>query len=125
MKLFLTFFLFVFGLSAFSQDQVLEVCSEKASVCAEVVSLKPLNSKEEGRFTLTLKGEQIELKKVDLWMQMGNHGHGSSPLKVTQVAPQIFDVTEAYFVMKGLWQIRVKFKQDIVEETLILNVKIN
>lgn len=125
MKYFLSFFLLMFSFLSIADDQVLEICSNKVSVCAEIISVKPLTSKEEGRFKLTLKGDFVELKKVDLWMQMGNHGHGSSPLKVSQTAPQVFDVTEAYFVMRGMWQIRVKFSQNNFEETLILNVKIN
>lgn len=103
------------------------ICSKTTTVCASYKSAAPFISKAEGRFGLFLKSEaadEIQLMKVDLWMQMGNHGHGSSPLTVTPVAPNEFDVTKAYFVMKGNWQIRVKYKQGSNEETLIIPVMI-
>lgn len=99
------------------------VCSKTTEVCADYTPSATFTTKQEGRFELSLQG-QAELVSVDLWMQMGSHGHGSSPLKVTQVAPQEYDITKAFFVMKGLWQIRVTYKQGDVTETLIIPVNI-
>lgn len=56
---------------------------------------------------------------------MGHHGHGSSPLKVTPLAPLEFDITQAYFVMKGLWQVRVSYTLGSVTERLIIPVMIH
>lgn len=98
-----------------------------SSVCVDYQTDVPFVSKQEGRFLLTLKSNtstEITLVKVDLWMQMGQHGHGSSPLKVTQVAPNQFDVTKAFFVMKGQWQIRVTFINNENQDTLIIPVMI-
>lgn len=55
---------------------------------------------------------------------MGNHGHGSAPLKITATAPGEYDVTNAYFVMKGKWQIRVTYSLAGTQETLIIPVTI-
>jgi nitrogen fixation protein FixH len=124
MKFFLTLITIFFTHLAFSQDLTYSQCSLKSEVCVEIQTLKEFNSKEEGRFSLNLKGSEVELKKIDLWMQMGSHGHGSSPLKVTQLAPQEFDVTKAYFVMKGKWQVRVTYQQGDIQETLILELMV-
>lgn len=115
MKLLALILVSLFSFSA------LAVCSETTKVCADYQTDAPFSTKQEGRFVLTL---DAELVKVDLWMQMGSHGHGSSPLKVTPVAPGEYDVTKAFFVMRGAWQIRVTYKKDGVQETLILPVMI-
>lgn len=48
--------------------------------------------------------------KVDLWMQMGNHGHGSAPVQLTSLSNNKYKVENAWFVMKGEWQVRVDFE---------------
>ena len=98
-----------------------EVCSTKTDVCVDLKSDIAFSTKQEGRFSLALNAELV---KIDLWMQMGQHGHGSSPLKVTPVSPSEYDITKAYFVMRGSWQIRVTYKKNAVEETLIIPVTI-
>lgn len=59
----------------------------------------------------SLSGDQIP--EVVLWMP--HHGHGSSPVQMAEavdkdglVMPGHYEVTEAYFVMPGLWEIRIK-----------------
>lgn len=108
--------------SAFAA-QMGETCSISPDVCASYETDVDFIPYRENRFKLsvkTSKGEALVLKKVDLWMQMGQHGHGSSPLKVTQVAPGEYDVTRAFFPMAGEWQIRAF----IGDEILILSVVI-
>ncbi len=103
------------------------ICSQTTKVCTNYYTDEAFTTTQEGRFKLTLESsdqKEARLLKVDLWMQMGNHGHGSSPLMVTPLAPGEFDVTKAYFVMKGKWQIRVTYKQDSKQETLIIPVTI-
>jgi hypothetical protein len=103
------------------------VCSKNTKVCASYESDVAFTTKQEGRFELELtSNDEVEVNfvKIDLWMQMGGHGHGSSPLKVTSVAPGKYDITKAYFVMRGEWQIRVTYKQGSVQETLIIPVLI-
>lgn len=125
MKLVWALVFSLFSMSLFAETLSGETCSERTKICASYQNQIEFTTKQEGRFTLSLKGnEEAKLTKVDLWMQMGSHGHGSSPLKVTQLAPGKFDVTKAYFVMKGKWQIRVTYKLGSVEETLIIPVSI-
>lgn len=102
-------------------------CSEVTKVCVQYHADEPFITTQESRFKLFLESsdqKEIKLIKADLWMQMGNHGHGSSPLKVTPIAIGEFDVTKAYFVMKGKWQIRVTYEQGLKQETLIIPVTI-
>lgn len=124
MKLIVLFALVLGSFQAFANIEE-GICSKTTTVCASYKSDVPFITKAEGRFGLFLKSEaadEIQLMKVDLWMQMGSHGHGSSPLTVTPITLNEFDVTKAYFVMKGNWQIRVKYKQANTEETLIIPV---
>ena len=126
MKLIVLFALVLGSFGAFANIEE-GICSKTTTVCASYKTDAPFITKAEGRFGLFLKSEaadEIQLIKVDLWMQMGSHGHGSSPLTVTPVAPYEFDITKAFFVMKGNWQIRVKYKQANTEETLIIPVMI-
>lgn len=98
-----------------------KVCSTKTEVCVDYKSDTAFTTKQEGRFGLELNAELV---KIDLWMQMGHHGHGSAPLKVTPVSPKAYDITNAHFVMRGAWQIRVTYKHEGFQETLIIPVVI-
>jgi hypothetical protein len=125
MKLILALLFSFYSMSLLADTLSVKACSKTTSVCASYRNNIKFTTKQEGRFNLALKGnDEAKLVKVDLWMQMGHHGHGSSPLKVTPIAPGKFDVTKAYFVMKGNWQIRVAYKLGSVQETLIIPVSI-
>lgn len=118
------FFMLALVLSA---PSFASVCSQVTKVCVDYQTDRDFSTNQEGRFQLFLTSsdqKDVGLVKADLWMQMGHHGHGSSPLKITQMAPGHFDVTKAYFVMKGTWQIRVTYAQEGQQETLIIPVTI-
>lgn len=127
MKFTVLLILFVLSMSVFAEVTHVKTCSQLTSVCAIYHSDLEFTTKQEGRFQLFLESKdqsEVQLVKTDLWMQMGSHGHGSSPLKITPSSPGEFDITQAYFVMRGAWQIRVTYKQGNVQETLILPVLI-
>lgn len=128
MKLFICLFSLCSSLLSFASVKHEGTCSNTTKVCAVYHSDEPFISTQESRFQLFLESsdnKEVSLVKADLWMQMGNHGHGSSPLKITQLAPGQFDITKAYFVMKGKWQIRVTYEQDTKQETLVIPVLVN
>lgn len=50
---------------------------------------------------------QIDLKP---WMGMGDHGHGTSPVRVTRLEPGVFQVDRIYLVMSGAWELRIQRK---------------
>lgn len=52
----------------------------------------------------TVRAENV---MVDLWMNMGSHGHGAPPLTHHQHSESTWLLTDVYFVMAGKWQIRV------------------
>ncbi len=127
MKVIMMIALILFGQFSFAAAELEGVCSQVTKVCASYETAEPFTTTQEGRFKLLLQStdqKEVTFVKADLWMQMGTHGHGSSPLKITPVAPGEFDVTKAFFVMKGTWQIRVTFEQDSRRETLIIPVLI-
>lgn len=122
MKSFFVILALVLSIPSFAN-----VCSQATKVCVNYQTETSFTTGQEGRFQLFLTStdqKEVSLVKADLWMQMGQHGHGSSPLKITQLAPGQFDVTKAYFVMKGTWQIRVTYAQESQQETLIIPVTI-
>lgn len=114
-----------FAVPAFAQQSA-AACSNRTSVCAEFEAAEELTSTAEGKFNVrvTHSEEALRVTKIDLWMQMGRHGHGSSPLAITQFDEENFTVTKAFFVMKGLRQIRVHYQSGNLTETLILPVNI-
>ena len=125
MKFILVAALTLFSSLSFSAIDHEGTCSEVTKVCAVYHTDAPFTTTQEARFKLFLESsdqKEVTFIKADLWMQMGNHGHGSSPLKITPVAPGEYDVTKAYFVMKGKWQIRVTYEQESKQETLIIPV---
>lgn len=135
-----------------SEGLTIKTCSKISPVCIFITSQRFFTTKDEGEFLLELKvceqqntiqsshvtrldksenvmncetsDDDIEFQKVDLWMQMGQHGHGSAPLVVKRKYSQTFDISHAYFVMKGEWQVRVFFRYQDQEEVVISKVKV-
>lgn len=103
-----------------------------ADVCAEVEFTKGPFDGDESQFLVrffdhkSAHGEHVMVDpqnlKIDLWMNMGNHGgHGSAPVKIVKQAQGVYFVSEAYFVMSGRWSVR--FFVDGEQADLIVDVK--
>ncbi|MCE3013825.1 MAG: FixH family protein [Proteobacteria bacterium] len=119
--------LLALSLNLWASEKHEGVCSQSTQVCALYHADAPFTSTQEAHFELFLTSPNANtatLVKADLWMQMGRHGHGSSPLKIVELAPGEYDVTRAFFVMKGSWQIRVTYLFEGTQETLIIPVMI-
>jgi len=69
----------------------------------------------------------IENLSAKLWMDMGNgHGHGSAPLVITNNEEENhYDVTNGWFVMPGIWQVILKYKENGLDQQIILPIVIN
>ncbi len=110
-------------------EHSVEVCSEKSNtVCAHLgFKWGPLSTSQKGQFivhALTNTNSTITNLSVDLWMEMEGQGHGSSPVTLTQVRPNIYKVTEAYFIMPGEWLVKLAFDLDGVKHTIDIPVNI-
>lgn len=65
-------------------------------------------------------------KKVDtpldfsVYIWMPGMGHGSAPVKVTKLAQGMYEISNIFFIMGGLWDIHFEFKKDgkLVEEVI-------
>lgn len=121
-------FLILAPTMAFAQSAVREVCTSYTSkVCASAKFVSTPNSSSEGAFQLNLQTPDNKVAqnvKVDLWMQMGNHGHGSSPVQLAYLAENTYQVEKAWFVMTGSWQVRIEFQVDEQSYKLILPVQV-
>lgn len=89
-----------------------EVCAGGGSaVCAHLHFSSMPNSISESSFILHIrapKNQTVENINVDLWMNMeGSMGHGSAPVAIKKVSDNHFQISNAWFVMMGVWQVRV------------------
>lgn len=115
------------GLSAFAEgDHSVNVCSvNNQDVCGHIGHMSGMKSDSEAQFVthLEVPGEiQVTDLTVQLWMP--SMGHGSSPVKITQLGVNKYKVTEAFFVMPGTWEVRVTFKHEGVEHQIYIPVEI-
>ena len=99
--------------------------------CAHLIFPILPNTKEESAFIVHLlpkaQNAIIENLKVKLWMDMGQgHGHESAPVKL-KVSDEAYhyEVTNAWFVMMGEWQVIVTFKEDGIERKFIIPIQVN
>lgn len=113
-----SFFVLILFLTqvGFAQTKVSseEICAlGDASVCAHLHFSSTPNSLSESSFLLHLKvpeDQSIENLNVDLWMNMeGSVGHGSAPVAIKKVSANHFQISNAWFVMMGVWQVRINF----------------
>lgn len=87
--------------------------------------LSPLSSSEEAHALIILKKNNIvsdlpNNTKIFLWMP--EMGHGSSPIQVSRLGSGLYDLSQIYFIMPGLWQLKIQlfdgliFKEEIIYE---------
>ncbi len=85
--------------------------------------LSPINSTDEGHALLIVKknGVASDLSgdyKIFLWMP--DMGHGSSPITVKKLGTGVYDLSQIYFIMDGLWQLRLQLNKgsDVLDEQI-------
>ncbi len=63
---------------------------------------------------------------VQLWMSNcgSSRGHPSSPVEIKKIAEGIYEVSKAYFPMKGLWDVNLKLKKNDQLSLAVLYVKV-
>lgn len=49
----------------------------------------------------------IVFEDIYLWMKMGNHEHGTSPVEVERTSVRCVNLSNLDFLMPGSWQLRV------------------
>ena len=64
--------------------------------------------------------EPVTFEDVHLWMQMGEHGHGTSPVRVVETDGLCVIVKQMNFLMAGKWQLR--FKTEKGRQVISFNV---
>lgn len=103
-------------------DVTSPVCSVlNPNICTSIWFQSFVSTKAPAQFILKINGANVTLNqiKIDLWMEMSpGHGHGSAPLTYTEIMPNTFQVTNAYFVMTGNWKIRLHLTDGVKTETL-------
>jgi len=96
--------------------------------CAHLRFEKWPTSTEASEFivhVISPSNSQVTDVKVKLWMDMNGHGHGSSPVKIeTLEEMNHFFIQDAYFVMRGNWQVIVNFTDAGLNEKIIIPLSI-
>ena len=103
-----------------------------SQTCAHLKFEKYPNTTDMSEFLIHLlpsaSTSTIENVTAKLWMEMGmghGHGHGSAPLQVTAgEEANHYNVTNGWFVMRGTWQVIVSFKENGVDQQIIIPVEI-
>ena len=90
-----------------------EVCSSRnPQICVQLHFQNGADSKTEADFILEIKTPQdvnITDPKVVLWMDMGGMGHRGAPVDMQALGGNRFKITNVWFVMPGLWLVKVDF----------------
>lgn len=115
------------------------ICFNQLPFCTQLVpNQKILKASQENSFLLrfwdkntgTKNGPYIDtgyLPFVKLWMRMKTGDHGSRRVRLEPLrdlagnsVPGIFDLTQVWFTMRGVWEIQIKLKQNgnVVDEVI-------
>lgn len=70
----------------------------------------------------TLNGPYQDLPNdLHVYLWMPSMGHGSSPVKISKVSQGEYEVSDAYFIMGGKWEIYFQLlkNKDVVDEVVL------
>ena len=99
--------LIAFLLTTTSAMAACELNFKNSNICADLTWTQGPVLNQPSSFVLKFDRDYSPYKlKVDIWMQMGSHGHGSRPLIMRSISQTEVEFTQAYFVMAGKWQVR-------------------
>ena len=108
-----------------------EVCAANSrELCAHLGFKAEPNSTDATEFMLhfmpaaSLDPKEIKNVAVSLWMDMGGHSHGSSPVTLKMIDFIRYTVSEAYFVMPGEWQVKVGFEYLGTAHEIVIPVEV-
>ncbi len=76
-------------------------------------------SKKDGSPNGPFENPDCKQLAVSLWMP--EHGHGSSPIRLTIRETGIIDATKIYFSMAGLWELKILLKNgtQVVDQAVV------
>ena len=126
-KTLLAIGLVTFALNAFAAgdgDHSETVCSAlDANVCAHLGHMTKLDSSSEVQFVAhVMVAQQVADMNVVLWMPA--MGHGSSPVKLTLTGLNYYQVSQAYFIMPGNWEVKMSFSLNGVKHQITIPVNV-
>jgi len=100
-------------------------CLADKSVCAHLMFPKTPNSTDESQFIAHfLTQENVSLSQVHAILWMDDMGHGSAPVEIIAKDNSHYLIKNAYFIMPGQWQVKLKFNANDVAQELIIPVLI-
>ncbi len=106
------------------------VCSTTApEVCAHLGFKAEPSASSVQEFMLHFMPESsVDVKEianvtVSLWMEMGPDSHGSSPVTITQGNDVHYMVKDVYFLMPGIWQVKIGFEYKGTAHQIVIPVE--
>jgi len=85
------------------------VCVENTNVCAHLMFPKAPNSSDESQFIVHFMTQET-IKNVNVMLWMPDMGHGSAPVTLNALDPVHYKISQAFFIMPGLWEVQVSFE---------------
>lgn len=76
--------------------------------------ITPINSTQEAKAILLVTKDKLATdlpQEFSLFLWMPSMGHGSSPISVTKLATGVYQLSEVYFIMEGIWQLKIQLKK--------------
>lgn len=90
-----------------------EICvPQNPEICGHLHFKKAVDSKSEAEFILHIEVPQdaaVVNPQVALWMDMGGMSHRGAPVQIAALHDNHFEISNAWFVMAGVWTIKVDF----------------
>ena len=128
MKALITIFALFLSATSFAQNHdghngthTPNVCVENTKLCAHLMFPKIPNSSDESQFILHFVNDAaISNVKVVLWMP--DMGHGSAPVVIKTIDNNHYQVSNAYFIMPGQWEVQVQFS--VNEQIQIIKIPV-
>lgn len=96
------------------QESVCALAFRKANVCAQLEWKTNPDSSSAAEFNLKFDDENILLENLSVILWMPSMGHGSAPVRITEISPGHFRVFNVYFIMPGDWEVRIYLKENSV-----------
>jgi nitrogen fixation protein FixH len=103
-------------------------CSSTApDICAHLGFEAEPNTTDEAQFMLDLAPSKVDpalITNVAVKLWMDEMGHGSSPVTLAPFDEAHYEVTKAYFIMSGPWQVKVSFDYGGATHELVIPIDV-
>jgi hypothetical protein len=110
------------NVQALEAQNVFKTTSQKI----QITWISPITSIDEGKAIIILTKDGVVFEDshftLGAYLWMKNMGHGSSPVVITKLATGVYQLSEIYFSMTGMWQLHLTLNKN---KSIIENIEFN